>query len=246
MYIPASGSRAKFRLPARSAGIIKPGAAIIPRSSVAGPFVCHPSSSPVARERFLFLHFLLPAGKTRPTPRNTCYSSNYATCRRDRTARQHEKPFVVGLWPREFVAVERTGGQILGERARTRKEGARWRRGHEGVFEGTSGALALRMHPWNPFLAYIHFRCDEMERIRKRERDGARETGLVAGEKRDRGERRRQLGQTLNNLDNGRTALNSCRFVQAHRLIRLAGRLQCGRGGEGGMGRGPGEFSVPP
>lgn len=147
MYIPASGSRAKFRLPARSAGIIKPGAAIIPRSSVAGPFVRHPSSSPVARERFLFLHFLLPAGKTRPTLRNTCYSSNYATCRRDRTTRQHEKPFVVGLWPREFVAVERTGGQILGERARTRKEGARWRRGHEGVFRRDEWCIRIAHAP---------------------------------------------------------------------------------------------------
>lgn len=67
----------------------------------------------------------------------------------------------------------------------------------------------------------------------EKERDGARER-VGRGGKRDRGERRRQLGQTLNNLDNGRTALNSCRFVQAHRLIRLAGRLQCRR--VGGMG----------
>lgn len=72
VYIPASGSRAKFRLPARSAGIIKPGAAIIPRSSVAGPFVRRPPPltlpSP-AQQRFLFHHFSSPrrenSGKTR-------------------------------------------------------------------------------------------------------------------------------------------------------------------------------------
>lgn len=101
----------------------------------------------------------------------------------------------------------------------------------------TAGASTLRMHLRNPFPAYIyiHFRCDEVGR-----RETEREIGLIARTKRDTAGRRRQLGQTLNNLDNGRTALNSCRFVQANRLIRLAGRLQRGSGWD------PGEFSVPP
>lgn len=61
----------------------------------------------------------------------------------------------------------------------------------------TGGAPTLRMHPRNPFLAYIHFRCDEVERARGKERAteierkrerGRRDTraiemGSAAGEK---------------------------------------------------------------
>lgn len=48
----------------------------------------------------------------------------------------------------------------------------------------------MRMHPRNPFLAYIHFRCDKVERERARERERERggegeeterKIGLVAG-----------------------------------------------------------------
>lgn len=76
-------------------------------------------------------------------------------------------------------------------------------------------------------------RSGENKKKSERKRDGTRDRVDRGGEVEQRETRRRQLGQTLNNLDNGRTALNSCRFVQAHRLIRLAGRLQRrGRSGE--------------
>lgn len=58
----------------------------------------------------------------------------------------------------------------------------------------TGGAPTLRMHPRNPFLAYIHFRCDKVERERESERKGERETerkiGLVSRRETERdGER---------------------------------------------------------
>lgn len=91
-------------------------------------------------------------------------------------------------------------------------------------------------------------------RRERRSRRGEREResklkGRTRGKWRMAKRRRRQFGQTLNNLDNGRTALNSRRFVQAYRLIRLAGRLQRAPRGMGryrNEGRGSGEFSVSP
>lgn len=46
----------------------------------------------------------------------------------------------------------------------------------------TGGAPTLRMHLRNPFLAYIHFRCDKVERAREKGLGGEteRKIGLVA------------------------------------------------------------------
>jgi len=116
---------------------------------------------------------------------STCYSSNYATCGRDRAARQHEKPFVVGFQTREFVAAERTGDRPRGEGGQKGRKHGDW--STKGIPKGRDGWCipTLRMHPRNPFLAYIHFRCDKVERARERERGGReerqRKIGLVAG-----------------------------------------------------------------
>lgn len=232
-------------MPRSAAGLFTTASPFLPPSPSSFPDDSAPQSLSV-----IFLPLLTPASeKTRSErprhvlqlqlcdsqPRPHGPTARRAICRRfpiPRIRRGRKEP--------ETESGARKSAPARAERERGR-EGVH---GDEGEFRRDDGWCTHIAHaPTKSRSWRISAATKRREQERERETEGNRERerqGLVAGEKRNRGKWRRQLGQILNNLDNGRTALNSCRFVQAHRLIRLAGRLQRG------LGWNPGEFSVPP
>lgn len=213
MYNPAPSSRAKFRLLARSAGIIKPGAAIIPRSSLLalsyGILRPHPLYE---RDSYSFI-FFSPQGKLDQHSVTRVTAPIMRPAGLDSTKNHLSSVFDLANSSRWKEPEDRSWGRGRGRRRRGNTLATRTRRG----FRRDKWCIAHAPLKSVPGVHPLPLRRNG-ENQKKRETERG---------KRDRGERRRQLGQTLNNLDNGRTALNSCRFVQAHRLIRLAGRLQC-------------------
>jgi len=175
MYILAFDLRAKFRLLARSAGVIKPG----PRS-VAGLFttiilpsfllfvlhqpavsyldLCSPLFVSPRGEK---IHVTSIARVTAPIMRPAA-----ATTRPDSTKNHLSSVFRLANSSRRKESETDPGGRAGRKGGSMATETRRGFRRDE-----TGGVPTLRMHPRNPFLAYIHFRCDKVERARKRERE---------------------------------------------------------------------------